>query len=90
MTGDRGWNCPELAERVVGRLVARYSRKSLTIIHGSAPGVDTSFHFAATVCGVAREPYPADWDRLGRRAGPNWNAEIAEAASDYRTGPNRP
>jgi hypothetical protein len=76
ITGDRGWDCDELARRVVRRLVARYSRKSLTIIHGSASGVDMSFQFAATVCGVAREQYPADWATHGKSAGPKRNAAM--------------
>jgi hypothetical protein len=80
--GDRAWNCPELAERVVGRLVVRYGRDKLVIVHGAARGVDADFHWAACLARTEREPYPAEWDRLGRRAGPIRNATmIANGAS---------
>jgi hypothetical protein len=82
VTGDRGWDCDELARRVVRRLVARYGRPGLTIVHGGAKGVDAAFEFACAVTGVAREPHPADWERLGKRAGPLRNAEMVAAGAD--------
>ena len=36
ITGDRCWLCDELAKRIVGRLVARYSKENLVIFHGTA------------------------------------------------------
>jgi hypothetical protein len=74
ITGSRGWDCPELAERVVGRLVARYGRDELVIVHGAASGVDAAFHWTACMARTGREPHPTDWTRLGRRAGPIRNA----------------
>jgi hypothetical protein len=36
ITGDRDWDCPVLATLVVDRLVARYGRDNLVIVHGAA------------------------------------------------------
>jgi len=76
VTGDRTWHCDALATRVVGRLVARYGRRELVLVHGAATGVDSAFDRAAIVARVTREPHPADRDRLGRRAGPVRNGEM--------------
>ena len=54
ITGDTGWECRELASRVLRRLVARYGR-DIVIIHGNEPGVDSSFAAAAKEIGVAVE-----------------------------------
>ena len=80
ITGDRNWYSTELARRVLGRLVARYGRE-ITIVHGAAPGVDQSFANVCEAIGLAHEPHPADWDRLGRKAGPVRNAEMIETGA---------
>jgi YspA, cpYpsA-related SLOG family len=46
VTGDNDWSCPDLAARILRRLVARYGR-DIVIIHGNEPGVDASFDAAA-------------------------------------------
>ena len=43
---------------------------------GAATGVDAAFDRATIAARVTREPHLADWDRLGRRAGPVRNAEM--------------
>ena len=63
ITGDRGWACHDLAERVVNRLVARYGADQ-TIVHGGAAGVDRAVDEAATDAGLVVEAYPADWGEL--------------------------
>lgn len=75
VSGDRHWNCPDLAARYVDRLRKRFGN-SLTIIHGAAPGVDRSFADAARVFGVTVESCPAKWRDFGDRAGPIRNAEM--------------
>ena len=54
ITGDTGWECRELASRVLRRVVARYG-PDIVIIHGNEPGVDSSFAAAAKEIGVAVE-----------------------------------
>lgn len=48
----------------------------LVIVHGGASGVDTIAHLWAAEHALSVERYFADWDRLGRRAGPARNAEM--------------
>jgi hypothetical protein len=68
VTGDRFWNCPQIDQGVLRRLIDRYGRE-LVIVHGDATGVDESFGRAAKGLGLSVEPHPADWDRLGKGAG---------------------
>ena len=42
VTGDRRWYSPELAARVLSRMIARYGR-DIVIVHGAATGIDQSF-----------------------------------------------
>jgi hypothetical protein len=58
ITGDRGWDCDELARRVVARLVTRYGRDGLVLVHGAASGVDSAFDRAGIFARVQREPHP--------------------------------
>ena len=81
ITGDRFWNCPELAASIIRRLVKRYG-PDIVIVHGDATGVDESFAVAAKGLGVVVEAHPADWDRLGKRAGPIRNGEMIRAGVD--------
>jgi hypothetical protein len=54
ITGDTGWECSELAARVLHRLVARYG-PDIVIIHGNEPGADSSFAAAAQELGVSAD-----------------------------------
>jgi hypothetical protein len=49
--GDKDWSYPNLATRILRRLVARYGR-DIIIIHGNEPGVDASFGAAAKEMGL--------------------------------------
>jgi hypothetical protein len=82
ITGDRAWHCDELATRVVARLVSRYGRDGLVLVHGGAAGVDSSFHRACVFANVAREVYQADWQTQGKRAGPIRNGVMVAKGAD--------
>ncbi len=81
ITGDRFWGCPDLAEQVLNRLLARYG-PDLVIIHGGANGVDQAFHVAARELGIDVEPHLADWKGLANIAGTARNREMVEAGAD--------
>lgn len=81
VTGDRGWDCRDLAASVVARLVARYGR-DLTLVHGGCRGVDAAFAKAFQDSGLAAEEHPADWANGGRRAGPERNARMVASGVD--------
>jgi hypothetical protein len=82
VSGDRHWNCADLARRVVTRLVERYGA-DLIVVHGDARGVDSAFAAACRARGVAHEPHPARWDDVGKSAGPMRNQEMIAAGSDF-------
>jgi hypothetical protein len=82
ISGDRNWFCPDLARRVVARLVGRFGA-DLIVVHGNAAGVDTAFAAACALRGVAHEPHTARWDELGKKAGPVRNAEMCAAGADF-------
>jgi hypothetical protein len=81
VTGDRRWNCDELAARVLRRMVERYG-PDLVIVHGGAPGVDWAFSRACRELDVGAEAHLADWMGLGNVAGPKRNAEIVASKPD--------
>lgn len=49
-----------------------------TIIHGNAPGADRLAKSWALDRGVACKPYPADWERNGKAAGPIRNQQMID------------
>src|SRR5262245_28030275 len=80
ITGDRLWYCHELAAVVLRRLVARYGT-DIVIVHGGATGVDEAFALCCKGLGIAAEAHPADWDRLGKIAGPTQNQRLVDAGA---------
>lgn len=82
ISGSRSWFTPTLAYRIVSRLVNRYGRENLTIVHGAGTGIDQAFNDAAVAGGVTVERFPADWDNLNvpgalirrNKAGKEFNA----------------
>jgi hypothetical protein len=81
VTGDRNWCCPELAEQVVNRLLARYG-PNLVIIHGGACGVDNAFGVACHELGIVAEPHLPVWKGLGNIAGPPRNRKMVQSGVD--------
>jgi hypothetical protein len=87
VTGSRDWTD---AARVWGALTALAEQvDSLVVVHGAAGrGVDMMAHRwvarqqAAGRHGIIEEPHPADWDRLGRRAGMLRNAAMVKPGAD--------
>jgi hypothetical protein len=80
VTGGRSWACHKLAAVILRRLVAHYGPE-IVIVLGDATGVDESFATAAKGVGIAVEAHPADWDGLGKRAGPIRNQGMIDAGA---------
>jgi hypothetical protein len=61
-------------------LLKRY--KTFELIHGAAPGADTlADEWGKAQGGMVRvRPFPADWKRLGRAAGPIRNQQMMDEA----------
>jgi hypothetical protein len=81
ITGDTAWECPELASRVLRRLVARYG-PDIVIIHGNEPGVDSSFAAAAKELGVTTELRVIDRHRTGHPTVGQRNRELLMGGAD--------
>jgi hypothetical protein len=64
VAGDRFWNCDQVAENIVRRLVAHYG-SDIVIALGGGPGVDQSFSMACRRLGVTIDLYLADLSHLG-------------------------
>ena len=81
ITGDAGWECRELATRVLRRLVARYG-PDIVIIHGNEPGVDTSFAAAAKELGITAEARVIDRNQTGFPTVGQRNRELLLGCAD--------
>ncbi len=64
VTRDKDWSCPDLAVRILRRLVARYGR-DIVITQGNEPGVDASFAAAAQATGITAEARVIDRHQTG-------------------------
>ena len=64
VVGNKDWSCPDLAARILRRLVARCGR-DIVIIHGNEPGVDALFDAAAKEIGLNVETRVIDRKNTG-------------------------
>jgi hypothetical protein len=81
VTGSRSWTDRELIYRILRAGRTRYP--DLVIVHGACPtGADRIADEAATDLYLGVERHPADWQRLGRRAGYVRNAEMVDTKPD--------
>jgi hypothetical protein len=81
VTGDKDWSCPDLAARILRRLVARYGR-DIVIIHGNEPGVDASFDAAAKEMGLIVETRVIDRKNTGFPTVGQRNRELLLGGAD--------
>ncbi len=72
-TGDPGWTNREAIHRELEKLPA-----DTVIIEGEAEGADLLARDVAEVMGFTVEPYPAEWKRYGRAAGPIRNRQMLD------------
>ena len=60
----------------VGERLDKLPKKDLIIVHGAAKGVDSVAQEWCLKNNVTVRPYPADWSRYGRAAGPKRNRQM--------------
>jgi len=76
-SGDRTWTDAELVRSILSRLPP-----GSIVVHGdqgddeATVGLDRISGKVATSLGLEVRPYPADWNRFGRRAGPFRNDQM--------------
>lgn len=81
LCGGRHWTDRWIFDVIVAGLVetARSDNVELVLIHGDAPGADRMTRDWKGVPGVSDvKPFPADWDRYGRAAGPIRNQQMLD------------
>ena len=81
VVGDKDWSCPDLAARILRRLVARYGRE-IVIIHANEQGVDASFAAAAKELGVTTEARVIDRKNTGFPTVGQRNRELLLGGAD--------
>lgn len=71
--GSRKWVKQEVIERELKKLPSK-----TVIVHGAAPGADNIGGYVAAKLGFEVWPYPADWDKHGKAAGPIRNQRMLD------------
>lgn len=80
VTGGRGYRDTETVKRV---LAAYDDVPRPTLVHGDASGADRECAYVAAYLLEWRvECWPAEWRRLGRRAGPARNQAMVDSGGD--------
>jgi hypothetical protein len=83
VTGSRDWDDADAIREALEAIEGNVEPgDTLTLIHGTAQGADSLAAAAARRLGWTIEPHPADWRRLGRRAGFVRNAEMVASGAD--------
>jgi hypothetical protein len=77
VTGSRKWDDYDTVSAAIG--------KPDLIIHGDAQGADRLASHRADVKGIAVLPMPAQWENLGKTAGPIRNDEMVNVAKALRS-----
>ena len=67
--GDRDWSDRELLDRTLDFFAYQYLWE-FVLVHGAARGADSMAGAWADSRGITVDPFPADWDRYRKSAGP--------------------
>jgi hypothetical protein len=68
--GDRNWSDGDAISEVIWKF------KPDLVIEGEARGADTLARLSAEAMGIEVKPFPADWQKYGRAAGPIRNSQM--------------
>lgn len=73
VTGDRDWSDVERVAEVLQLLPS-----GTVLVHGACRGADVTCALVAEQLGFEARPYPADWARYPRAAGPIRNQQMLD------------
>lgn len=82
VTGDREWTDGFAILYVLGALKWIYDPTEVIVIHGDARGADRLAAEIALDLGYSVKPYPANWDKYGKSAGPIRNQHMLDDNPD--------
>lgn len=71
--GDRRWSNKDSVERELSLLP-----KEVLILHGAATGADSLVEEVAKELGLKTKPFPAEWSKYSRAAGPIRNKAMLD------------
>ena len=89
ITGSRKWN----DEQKIREVLERFKGRDAVILYGCAPGADRiardiAHRMSCESYGkphrTSFRPFPADWDKHGRKAGPMRNQEMVDCLCGWR------
>ena|SRR5271157_5948586 len=73
ITGSRNWTNRKIIEAELIKLP-----KDTILVHGSAPGADSTAGSVGKYLGFDVRPYPANWKEFGLSAGPQRNQKMLD------------
>lgn len=79
--GGRNYSNEAMAFEVLD--TAHAANPIVEVIHGDAPGADMIAHRWGLMRGIEVKPFPADWDRYGRAAGPIRNRQMLDEGKPH-------
>lgn len=82
MCGSREYDDGAMVRQAFNELSFLVDWRDLIIVHGAARGADALADRFAKDHGIAVEPHPAQWELLGRAAGPIRNIEMLDSGVD--------
>lgn len=83
LTDPSHWQVPRVREKMMELLEEAVEKSGFqidTVVSGRCWGIDQLGEEYAAKHGLPVEPYPADWDKFGRRAGHLRNVQMADHA----------
>ena len=82
VTGSRHWTDRSAISYALLDALTYLRTDTAVVVHGAAQGADTEADLAARALGLEVERHPAQWDRYGRKAGPQRNIAMVAAGAD--------
>ena len=82
IAGSRTFNNYNMLDTYVSRIISQYDFSTFRIISGGARGADSLGEQYARNHGYNLSIFPADWNKLGKRAGYVRNEQMAQFASE--------
>jgi hypothetical protein len=80
--GDREWKDEDIIYEWLESFNESIDWLEITLIHGAARGADSIADKIARSFAWHVKPYPADWETLGKKAGPMRNREMLKEKPD--------
>ena len=78
IAGCRDYNDYAFFKSIIDQYLKDLDLSKIEIVHGNASGVDSMADYYANERNIKVTKFPAEWESLGRKAGPIRNRKMAE------------